>query len=161
MSVFLISHIVRLRTWLSSLSFATKIQVELALLLSLIVSGGVGFHYLEGWRWLDSFYFTVITMASVGYGDFAPATDAGKILSMCFSIIALPIFAYVGATVIEHRLNRGKNARRIQMEMQEMLDQTLSEIKDMHRHQSFEVTQLERIEAIEKELLAKMSELKK
>lgn len=47
------------------------------------------------------------------------------------------------------------------MEMQEMLDQTLSEIKDMHRHQGFEVAQLERIEAVEKELLAKMSELRK
>lgn len=40
--------------------------------------------------WFQSFlncvYFTVITMATVGFGDFYPTTDAGKIISICNSI---------------------------------------------------------------------------
>ncbi len=55
--------------------------------LALLTAGvnGVGttfYHFVEGWRWLDSLYFCVITLATVGYGDFSPRTDLGKVFTM-------------------------------------------------------------------------------
>jgi hypothetical protein len=44
---------------------------------SLLLVGTVVFNRVEGWSYLDSFYFSAITVATVGYGDFSPQTDAG------------------------------------------------------------------------------------
>ena len=38
---------------------------------------------------LDCLYFTVVTGTSVGYGDFAPATRAGKLAVCAFAALAL------------------------------------------------------------------------
>lgn len=37
------------------------------------------FHHVEGWNYLDAAYFTTITIATVGYGDFTPQTQLGKV----------------------------------------------------------------------------------
>lgn len=38
------------------------------------------FHEEEGWNYLDSFYFSIITITSVGLGDLTPISDQAKIL---------------------------------------------------------------------------------
>lgn len=52
-----------------------------------IASGATFYHYVEGWEWLDSFYFTVITLTTIGYGDFTPKTDVGKLFTMVYVFI--------------------------------------------------------------------------
>lgn len=51
---------------------------------AVLVAGMTLFHLIEGWRWLDSLYFSVMTLATVGFGDFVPKTDLGKILTMLY-----------------------------------------------------------------------------
>jgi hypothetical protein len=55
----------------------------------IIAFGTIIFHYIEDWRWLDSLYFCVTTLTTVGYGDFAPKTDAGKIMTILYIIIGI------------------------------------------------------------------------
>jgi ABC-type microcin C transport system permease subunit YejB len=55
-----------------------------------LVSGTIFYHYVEKWSWLDSYYFCVVTLATVGYGDFVPKTIPGKIFTTFY------IFAGVG-----------------------------------------------------------------
>jgi hypothetical protein len=43
---------------------------------------GALFHWLEGWSWLDSFYFVFITFTTIGYGDFAPTMPITKIITI-------------------------------------------------------------------------------
>lgn len=47
----------------------------------LILVGTFGFWLLEGWSLLDSGYTAVVTLATVGYGDFVPKTPAGKVFT--------------------------------------------------------------------------------
>ena len=67
----------------------------LLLLAPVIVGGTVFFHYVEGWSWVDSYFFSVITLSTVGYGSLVPATTLGKIGTTIFIFIGLGIFAFV------------------------------------------------------------------
>ncbi|MCE7980919.1 MAG: two pore domain potassium channel family protein [Caldilinea sp. CFX5] len=55
----------------------------------LLLVGTIFYHQVEGWGWLDSLYFCVITLATVGYGDFSPQTAAGKIFTMIYILLGI------------------------------------------------------------------------
>lgn len=58
-----------------------------------IISGTVFFHFVEGWAWIDAYFFTVVTLSTVGYGQLVPATALGKIGTTLFIFTGLGIFA--------------------------------------------------------------------
>ncbi len=73
----------------------TRVRL-LTLILSLmvIVTGGtVFFRFVEGWSWLDSYFFTVVTLSTVGYGSLVPVTTLGKIGTTVFIFVGLGVFA--------------------------------------------------------------------
>ena len=76
-------------------------------LIFIIAMGTILFHYIENWRWLDSIYFCVTTLTTVGYGDFHPQTDAGKIVFIFYILSGLGmLIAFVNAfskKIIEYR----------------------------------------------------------
>lgn len=74
----------------------------LALVASLVLGAGTLFyHFVEGWRWLDSLYFCVITLATVGYGDFSPKTDPGKIFTMFYVFTGIGLMVAVFTRLAE------------------------------------------------------------
>ena len=62
-------------------------------LAAIILGGTIFFHVVEGWRWLDAYFFTVVTLSTVGYGELVPATDLGRIGTTVFIFIGLGVFA--------------------------------------------------------------------
>ncbi|MDA7424375.1 potassium channel family protein [Thalassococcus lentus] len=65
----------------------------LATPVGIIAIGTVFFRYAEGWSWLDAYFFTVVTLSTVGYGNLVPVTAAGKIGTTIFIFVGLGIFA--------------------------------------------------------------------
>lgn len=64
----------------------------LALVAMTLASGTIFFHNVEGWSWIDAFYFSVTTMSTVGYGDLAPKSDFGKLFTTLYIVVAVGLF---------------------------------------------------------------------
>lgn len=68
--------------------------ITLVASVGLVIAGGtVFFKLVEGWSWLDAYFFTVVTISTVGYGSLVPATAAGKIGTTVFIFVGLGVFA--------------------------------------------------------------------
>lgn len=71
--------------------------------------GSVAYHFLEGWNWLDSIYFSIITLTTIGYGDFSPQTNGGKLFTIFYILIGIGIILSFVNTVYNHYNNvKGK-----------------------------------------------------
>jgi voltage-gated potassium channel len=78
-----------------------KIQVSAAIsaLISMLIIGTVIFHYMEKWTWIQSFYFSVVTLTTVGYGDLHPTTEVTRLFT-AFYILAGVAITLTSLTVI-------------------------------------------------------------
>ena len=78
----------------------------------MIILGAALYHWLEGWDWVDSLYFVVITLTTSGYGDFSPTTPLTKIITVFYGlngIILLLMFFDVIRTLRGWELRDMKN----------------------------------------------------
>ena len=57
----------------------------------MVVVGALIYHWLEGWNMLDSFYFVIITLTTIGYGDLAPSTPLTKVITIFYSLNGVAI----------------------------------------------------------------------
>jgi voltage-gated potassium channel len=91
---------------------ATPEGRALVILASTQVLAGTVFYTLaEGWRWLDSLYFCVITLTTIGLGDLTPQTDLGKIFTIVYALVGVGILAAF-VTVLATQLDLGRSGLR-------------------------------------------------
>jgi len=69
---------------------------------AILVIGTTVYHYVEGWTWLDSLYFSFITLTTIGFGDFAPQTDAGKVFTIFYIVLGVGIILAFINTLYHH-----------------------------------------------------------
>jgi voltage-gated potassium channel len=81
-------------------------RMLLALVVSLLVSGTTFFTLVEGWSVLDSFYFSVTTLTTVGFGDPAPATALGKIFTIVYIFVGLGVLGGFINVLAKHTFAR-------------------------------------------------------
>ena len=71
-----------------------RMRLILLAVLGVITLGTVVFHLLEGWSILDSLYVTAQTLTTVGFGDLAPSTRAGRAFATVFMMVGVGIVLY-------------------------------------------------------------------
>lgn len=74
----------------------------LAITLTVIGVGAVFYRFVEDMRWIDAFYFSVITVSTVGYGDISPTTTAGKLFTMVYVVVGIGVFVALVSTTAHH-----------------------------------------------------------
>ncbi len=81
-------------------------------LVVLLAFGTFLFQILEGWHFIDSFYFTGMTMLTVGYGDITPHTYTGKIAAVCFAFVSVGIALYSVNLIARHAFRHSVEEQR-------------------------------------------------
>ena len=87
-----------------------KIQTRYQLLtltaLTVLGIGTVFYHFVEKWSWLNSLYFCVVTLATVGYGDYAPTTDLSKVFTIFYILTGVAIIATFAQSLLQRATKR-------------------------------------------------------
>jgi len=73
--------------------------LSLAKPLLITMSSGTLIGRLEGWNLCDSFYFSIMTATTIGFGDFSPSTRAGRTVAIALIPVMLAAAANVLARV--------------------------------------------------------------
>ena len=92
-----------LRQIYSGLTLGQKLEIEVLVVIVILLIGMIFYHFIEGWRYLDAAYFSSTTLAAVGYGDFSPKTDLGKIFTIFYQFIGIPFFVYTTSLFIDKK----------------------------------------------------------
>lgn len=77
-------------------------RILVGLVIVALGTGTVVYRILEGWSWVDSFYFCSVAVTTVGFGDLTPTRDVSKLFTVLY------IFSGIGiiSTFIDQRLKR-------------------------------------------------------
>tara|TARA_Y100000310_G_scaffold342094_1_gene443750 strand:+ start:798 stop:1181 length:384 start_codon:yes stop_codon:yes gene_type:complete len=103
-----------------------------SILLILTSIGTYTYSELEGWSALDSTYFTIITITTIGYGDLTPTTQGAKLFTIFFSLAGVALMLYtltiIGKVFFDKEFVRKKQLIEKKTEAIETKKEVLEEI---------------------------------
>ena len=98
--------------------FSRKSSKFLSYFAILITVGTLGFYVIggDGWSLIDSFYMTIITLTTVGFGEVHPLDNLGRLWTSFVIIFGVSGFLYMisefGAELIEFRVYQENQKKR-------------------------------------------------
>ncbi|KAF5703614.1 Outward-rectifier potassium channel TOK1 [Fusarium mundagurra] len=84
------------------------LMLQSILLLIYLLLGAFIFSEIESWSYLDAVYWTVVTLFTVGFGDYHPTTDLGRALLIPFALAGIISLGLVISSVRSLILENGK-----------------------------------------------------
>jgi len=84
------------------IKYFTKLYVALGLILVMVSIGITGFIIIEHYTFLEAFYMTIITIATVGFQEVRPLSDAGKVFTAVLIITSFGTFAYAISAITKY-----------------------------------------------------------
>ena len=67
----------------------------------LVMFGSIGYMIIEGWEFDDAFYMTIITLATVGYGEVHQVSDFGRLFTVMLIVSGVGFFMYVASLTVQ------------------------------------------------------------
>jgi voltage-gated potassium channel len=79
--------------------YLRRFVLAVSLIFATVFVGIIGFMFIADYSLTEAFYMTIITLASVGYGEVKPLDTSGQIFASWLIILNMGIFAYAIALV--------------------------------------------------------------
>jgi len=83
-----------------------QFQVSLGVLLVVLVLGTIGYRVIEGMGWVDAAYMTMITVATVGFEEVSPLSQAGRVFTIGLIVIGVGTAAWAATQAVEVALGQ-------------------------------------------------------
>jgi len=90
-----------------------RFQIYITVFLFVIIGGIIALMFEEGFSFLDAFYFIIVTIATVGYGDLHPVTPLGKMTVIIIILCGVGVFIGLVANSIEYLIDKRERAERL------------------------------------------------
>lgn len=90
-----------------------RFKVYITIFLSVVIIGVAGITVAEGLHPFDAFYFVIVTVATVGYGDISPHTLQGKLITLAIILTGVGCFVAIAAEVIEYFIEQRERSERL------------------------------------------------
>ncbi|MCD6137926.1 MAG: potassium channel protein [Deltaproteobacteria bacterium] len=94
----------------------------LVLFITALLGGTAGYMLIEKWSFMDALYMTVITLATVGYGEVRRLSPSGRIFTMLLILTGVGFVFYVASStirfVVEGRVREILGRRKLEKEIQ-------------------------------------------
>ena len=108
----------------STLKHYRHILLPLYLIIALTIIGTIGYHFICRYPIVDAFYMTIITIATVGYGEVYPLDEIGRLFTAFLIIVSFGTFAYAVASltrfVLDGEFNKLFRIRKLNTTIQKM-----------------------------------------
>ncbi len=106
----------------------TDLVILATLAASIIIFGGIGVYLVEHkhpganiTNLADAFWWAVVTISSVGYGDYYPVTEVGRIIAVFVMFSGIGIFILLVSTFSQRRLQRSMSRYKAKTEVRPRL----------------------------------------
>lgn len=96
-----------------------RLRVTIILLVTIMIVGSAVFAHIENLPLLDAVYFSIVTVATVGYGDIHPTTAGGKLLAIVLIVVGVGTFLEVIAGITQVMVR--KRDKELRMEKVNMI----------------------------------------
>lgn len=93
------------------------LMLQTIMFLMYLLLGALVFSHIENWQYLDAVYWADVTLFTVGYGDYSPATPLGRGLLIPYALVGVISLGLVIGSIRSLILDRGK--RRLDARMLE------------------------------------------
>lgn len=78
-----------------------RLFIAMAVFVTVMVVGTLGYVFIAGWSFFDGLYMTVITMGGVGYREIHPLSPLGQVWTMLVIVAGVGALGFAVITVID------------------------------------------------------------
>ncbi len=107
----------------------SRLRVAVLFIAAVVVTGVMGYRFLEGYTWLEALYMTVITLTTVGFQEVRPLTPTGRIFTIALLVGGLGVVFYtavaVAQNVVEGEFQQFFGRRRMERKIGSLTDHYL------------------------------------
>lgn len=87
----------------------SEFRFLMTFIIFLLIGSTIFYCKYENWSVIDSLYFSVMTMSTVGYGDLVPTGVVSKMFTIIFTFLSIGAFVAFTAKMIRVTFDSNKN----------------------------------------------------